>query len=29
MPSFFKGDSGFKKLIGASPGTAQVVAGSL
>jgi hypothetical protein len=28
MPSFLKGDSGFEELMGASPGTAQVVAGS-
>jgi hypothetical protein len=29
MPSFLEGNSGFEELIGASPGTAQVVAGSL
>jgi hypothetical protein len=29
MPSFLEGDSGFEELMGASPGTAQVVAGSL
>jgi hypothetical protein len=29
MPSYLKGDSGFEELIGASPGTTQVVAGSL
>jgi hypothetical protein len=28
MPSFLEGDSGFEELMGASPGTAQVVAGS-
>jgi hypothetical protein len=28
MPSFLKSNSRFKKLIGASPSTAQVVAGS-
>jgi hypothetical protein len=29
MPSFLEGDSRFEELIGASPGTAQVVASSL
>jgi hypothetical protein len=28
MPSFLEGDSGFEELMGASPSTAQVVAGS-
>jgi hypothetical protein len=29
MPSYFKGNSRFKELIGALPSTAQVVASSL